>query len=108
MYTIPMYTILWEFRVPPERCAAFEQAYGPTGPWGQLFARAEGFVGLDLLRCTEQAGRYVTVDRWRSRRDFEAFKDTFLAEYQALDRQLEGLAETETRIGAFDASAVVG
>lgn len=98
-----MYTILWEFRVPAERRAAFEQAYGPNGPWALLFAKAEGFVSVDLLRCTEQAGRYVTVDCWRSRQHFEKFKVDFNAEYEPLDWKLEGIADSETRIGAFDA-----
>ncbi len=101
-----MYTILWEFRVPPDRRDAYETAYGPDGPWAQLFRRAAaGFLGVELLRCTEQAGRYVTIDRWRSRADFEAFKRDFGTAYAALDRQLEGIADSETRIGAFDAAA---
>lgn len=100
-----MYVILWEFRVPAERCAAFESAYGPDGPWGQLFAQAAGFLGLDLLCCGEQAGRYVTIDRWQSRDHFDAFKRDFAAAYAALDRELEGLAGAETRLGAFDSLA---
>ena len=100
-----MYTILWEFRVPPDRRDGYEATYGPQGPWAQLFGRAPGFVGVELLRCTEQAGRYVTIDRWRSRADFEAFKRDFGADYAALDRALEGIADSEARIGAFDAAA---
>lgn len=100
-----MYIILWEFRVPPDQRPQYEAAYGPDGPWAQLFRKASGFIGVELLRCTERAGRYVTVDRWRSRADFEAFKRAFGAEYAALDRQLEGIADSETRIGAFDAAA---
>ena len=99
-----MYTILWEFRVPPDRRPAYEAAYGPDGPWAQLFGKAAGFSGVELLRCTEQAGRYVTIDRWCSRADFEAFKRDFGADYAALDRALEGMAGSETRIGAFDAA----
>ena len=63
-----MYTILWEFLVPPRRRAEFEQAYAADGPWAELFGRADGFAGTQLLRCTEQDGRYLTVDRWRSAR----------------------------------------
>ena len=100
-----MYTILWEFRVPPDRRDAYETAYGPQGPWARLFGKAAGFAGVELLRCTEQAGRYLTIDRWRSRADFEAFKRDFGADYAVLDRQLEGIADSETRIGAFDAAA---
>lgn len=100
-----MYTILWEFRVPQDKRAAFEGAYGTSGPWARLFARAPGFVSVELLRCGDEAGRYVTIDRWRSHADFDAFKRDFGAEYSALDRQLEGMSESETRIGAFDAAA---
>ena len=100
-----MYTILWEFHVPQDRRAAYEAAYGPDGAWARLFAKGEGFVGVELLRCTEQAGRYITVDRWRSHADFEAFKRKFGAAYEALNKELEHLKASETRIGAFDAAA---
>jgi heme-degrading monooxygenase HmoA len=97
-----VHTILWEFLVPPDRRVEFEAAYGPDGRWAELFGKAEGFVGVELLRCTEQEGRYVTVDRWRSRADYLAFQHDAAAEYATLDRQLDGIAETETRLGAFD------
>lgn len=97
-----MYTILWEFTVPSKRRGEFEQAYAANGPWAELFTRADGFIGVQLLRCTEQDGRYLTVDQWRSGADFLAFQQDFGAEYAALDRRLAGIAEVETRIGAFD------
>jgi heme-degrading monooxygenase HmoA len=97
-----VYTILWEFRVPSKRRGEFEQAYAADGPWADLSTRADGFLGVQLLRCTEQDGRYLTVDRWRCRADFLAFQRDFRAEYSALDRRLAGMAEVETRIGAFD------
>ena len=100
-----MYTILWEFHVPAARRAEFETAYDAQGPWAKLFAQAPGFAGVALLRCADQAGRYVTVDRWRSRADFDAFKRDFGADYAALDSRLEGIAESETRIGAFEDTA---
>lgn len=97
-----MYTILWEFHVPTGRRAEFEAAYDARGPWAQLFRQAPGFAGVALLRCAEQPGRYVTIDRWQSRADFDAFKRDFGAHYDALDRRLEGIADSETRIGAFE------
>ena len=97
-----MYTILWEFQVPTEKRAEFEQAYAANGLWTELFTRADGFLGVQLLKCAEQDGRYLTVDRWRSCADFLAFQRDFGAEYVALDRRLAGIAEVETRIGAFD------
>jgi|RhiMetdeSRZDD1v2_1073273.scaffolds.fasta_scaffold3944012_1 heme-degrading monooxygenase HmoA len=97
-----MYTILWEFHVPAERCRAHEAANSPQGPWAQLFGKAAGFIGIELLRCTEQAGRYVTIDRWRSRADFEAFKRDFSADYEALHSRFAGVADSETELGAFE------
>jgi hypothetical protein len=44
----------------------------------------------------------LTIDRWASVAAFEDFKRLFAAEYQALDAQLEGLASTEVRVGAFE------
>jgi heme-degrading monooxygenase HmoA len=96
------YDIVWEFQVPAGRETDFESAYGPQGPWAQLFGRAPGFIEVRLLRCRERAGRYLTVDRWETPQAFEQFKRRFAAEYATLDRQLEGIAATEIRLGAFD------
>ncbi|RJF90850.1 antibiotic biosynthesis monooxygenase family protein [Sphingomonas cavernae] len=96
------YVIVWEFEVPAMRVAEFEQAYGSGGPWAALFARADGYLGTELLCCAERPGRYLTIDRWESETAFEMFKRLFGAEYVALDKSLEGIASTETRIGAFN------
>jgi hypothetical protein len=40
-----MYIILWEFQAAAGSETAFEQVYGPGGPWAQLFARADGYAG---------------------------------------------------------------
>jgi heme-degrading monooxygenase HmoA len=56
---------LWEFLVTPAKRAEFEQAYAADGPWAELFGRVDGCTGIQLLRCTEQDGRYLPVDRWR-------------------------------------------
>jgi heme-degrading monooxygenase HmoA len=95
------YSIVWEFRVPLERVPDFEAAYGPDGAWARLFARAAGFIEVELLRSTQQEGRYLTIDRWESRAAFEAFLAQFAAEYKELDASFEGLAPAETRVGAF-------
>jgi heme-degrading monooxygenase HmoA len=96
------YAIIWEFVVPPAKMAAFEAAYGTDGAWTHLFRQAFGFIEVKLLRCEDQAGRYLTIDRWASVTAFEDFKRLYAAEYQALDAQLEGLASTEVRVGAFE------
>jgi heme-degrading monooxygenase HmoA len=95
------YDIIWEFRVSPKQAQAFETAYGADGDWAHLFARAEGFVDVRLLKCLDQNGRYLTVDRWVSQDAYKAFRAQFADEYAALDARLEGLAVHETRVGAF-------
>jgi heme-degrading monooxygenase HmoA len=66
------YSIVWEFLAPRHRIADFKAAYGPAGDWASLFARAECFVEIQLLRSTEHDGRYLTIDRWTSQDAFEA------------------------------------
>ena len=95
------YEIVWEFRVSLSRRTDFEATYGSDGPWARLFERAAGFTEVKLLQCTEQDGRYLTIDRWESHSAFETFRREFAVDYEALDERLEGLAITEARIGAF-------
>ena len=96
------YCIVWRFVVAEAQQAEFEAAYGPDGPWAELFRKAEGFIGVELMRSTEKAGTYLTVDRWSSQAAFESFRERFAVEYHALDVRLEGVSKTEARIGAFD------
>jgi heme-degrading monooxygenase HmoA len=99
--TTMAYSIIWEFHVPAENRTEFEAAYASDGLWASLFAKADGFIGLDLLRCTESDARYLTIDRWSSQHAFENFKEAFVPEYEALDNRLEGITTSETRLGAF-------
>ena len=97
----PGYLILWEFRVAPGTVPGFEQAYGPEGDWVRFFRQGTGFVRTDLWRDPGQPGRYVTADLWRSETDYMRFRARFAAEYAALDRRMEGLAQREAKIGEF-------
>jgi heme-degrading monooxygenase HmoA len=97
----PMQVILWEFQARPGREAEFERAYGPDGIWANFFRQGEGFLGTELWRDQEKAGRYMTVDRWTTREAFEKFRAAYLDEYQAIDRGSETLTEREAQVGAF-------
>jgi hypothetical protein len=44
----------------------------------------------------------MTVDRWNSQADFDAFQSDFGDQYRALDAELEGLAGDEEFVGAFE------
>ena len=95
------YVYVWEFRVAPGREADFVAAYGPSGAWAALFRRADGYVETLLLQDRAVPGRFVTVDRWRSGRDHDAFVAAFRAEYDALDRACEALTEHEASLGSY-------
>lgn len=95
-----MIAILWRYQVREAHAEEFEGAYGPEGEWARLFARAEGFVGVELMKG--EGGAYLTVDRWRSARDFDAFIALHGSDYQALDARAEGWTSAEERIGLFE------
>jgi quinol monooxygenase YgiN len=99
---MPGYACVWEFRVAPERAAAFEQAYGPAGDWVQLFRRSPGYLRSELHRDLRDPLRYLTVDYWESRAAAEAFRARFAPEYEALDTRCEALTRSETEIGRFE------
>ncbi len=97
-----MYVVIWEFRVRENSRAEFEKDYGPQGVWAQFFRRGAGYQGTDLLRDAEEAGRYLTIDRWTSLLAYQTFQTQQHAEYEAIDRRCERLTERESRIGAFE------
>jgi 8-oxo-dGTP diphosphatase len=96
----PVHVLVWEFAPAAGRGAEFERAYGPDGDWARFFRRDPAFLGTELLRGA--AGRYLTIDRWRTQGAFAAFKARHADEYAAIDRRMEALTSRETAIGAFD------
>jgi heme-degrading monooxygenase HmoA len=92
---------VWQFQVKPGQEKEFERVYGPAGDWAQLFRRAPGFEGTELLRSVDTRGLYLTVDRWNSESAFHDFKDQFAEEYQALDKACEHFTDAETNLGDF-------
>jgi heme-degrading monooxygenase HmoA len=97
-----VFSILWEFRVKPERTAEFERAYGPQGSWAKLFAKNDGFLGTSLLRDPKTPARYVTLDRWTSVAAHVAMRERHAGEYETLDRAFETLTESEIELGTFE------
>jgi heme-degrading monooxygenase HmoA len=97
------YVIVWRFRPLAGREGEFEDAYGPTGDWALLFRQADGYLGTELLRDSDDPREYITLDRWISRAAYETFLARFDNEYRQLDDRLEGLTEEETLLGTFEA-----
>ena len=87
-------------RSPPR--PVFESRAQAAGRWSVLFRQAEGYLGTILLKPAVPGGWWLTIDRWRSAADFEAFGRTWADEYRALDAELEGVAGAEEFVGAFE------
>ena len=97
-----MVVIIWEYKVRAERVAEFEQVYSAHGAWAELFGKAEGYRGTELLRDPNDAGRYITLDRWDSTSHYELFLSRWKTEYAALDAQCAGLTENEFHSGKWE------
>ena len=93
---------IWKFRPPPGGEQQFAHVYGSAGPWAELFNKARGYVGTTLLRPCESGGWWLTIDRWQSTDDFQAFTLDFGEQYSFLDAELEGVAGEEVFVGAFE------
>ena len=92
--------LVWKFRVRDGAESRFVEGYGAAGRWARLFGRAPGFKRTELARSVEHERCFYTLDYWESREAFEKFRAEYAAEYEALDREFEGLTESETFIGA--------
>ena len=95
------YTYLWEFMVAADHAAEFEQLYGPAGPWVALFRQSAGYIGTQLLRDQANPLRFITVDRWRSLGDYQAFRAAFAREYDQLDARCQNLTSSECSLGGY-------
>src|SRR5207237_7840414 len=93
---------VWKFRQPADREAEFALAYGADGAWAALFGKTRDYLGTSLYRPSEPGGWWLTIDRWNSAADFEAFGHHFGDEYRALDAALEGVAGEEVFVGELE------
>jgi len=95
------YVIVWEFKARQAREAEFVQKYGPEGAWARFFRGSAAYIRTELVRDVAVDFRYLTLDYWQSEEEFRRFREQNLAEYERLDKEFEGLTESETRLGAF-------
>jgi heme-degrading monooxygenase HmoA len=97
-----MFVRVWRFTIREADRERFEAAYGESGDWARLFAKADGFIGTELLRERNDGGpAYVTLDRWREEADWTRFLDKHGDDYRALDLECEALTVDEAEIGDF-------
>jgi heme-degrading monooxygenase HmoA len=96
-----MHIIIWEFTVREEHILEFISACGPNGDWANLFRRAEGYLGTELLRSSREPNIFLTIDRWESATRFEIFQERFGVEYKKLDARFESYTSSEKKVGVF-------
>jgi heme-degrading monooxygenase HmoA len=99
--TLWRYAIVWEFRVRPGSESQFEKVYGSEGEWSRLFRLGQGYVGTELMRDQNNHRRYLTVDFWRSREDYDAFRQQQAEQYRRMDQKCEYMTEHEMELGGF-------
>lgn len=96
-----MFYILWRYQIYPDKKAAFEKLYGPTGQWVKLFKKADGYIKTELLKSTEELNAYLTIDAWQSQDQYEQFLNDYKKEFAVIDQAGEKLTVSETKIGWF-------
>ena len=96
-----MYHIVWEFIAKEGREEKFLKAYGPDGDWVKFFRSGEGYISTILLRDVGNNRRFLTIDEWRSKTAYAAFRAHRGKEYQHLDEKCSALTDYEALIGSF-------
>jgi len=98
-----MFVVLWEFDVKSECEEQFIAACSPTGEWARFFATDAKYRETRLLRNITEPLRFVTMDVWESREDYEHFLRSSGDAYQALDARFAGFTTRERHLSSFDA-----
>jgi hypothetical protein len=98
-----MFVVLWEFDVKSQCEDMFTSAYAADGEWARLFARDAKFRETKLLRNISQPLRFVTMDVWESRADYEHFMNESGQAYKELDAKCADWTTAERHLSSFDA-----
>jgi heme-degrading monooxygenase HmoA len=97
-----MYRIVWEYDAAPERVKEFEREYGSSGRWVDFFRRSEDYVSTELFRSLDSPTRFMTLDCWRTRAGYEAFRKAHADDYSRIDEQCAQLTAHERILGMVD------
>ena len=97
-----MFRIVWEFDAAPERVSEFERVYGSSGKWVDFFRRSEDYVSTELFRSLDSPTRFMTLDSWRTRAAYEAFRKAHAEDYGRIDEECSQLTAHERILGMVD------
>jgi uncharacterized LabA/DUF88 family protein len=101
-----MFVVLWEFDVKSEYVDRFTLAYAKNGEWARLFAQDSKFRETRLLQNISEPLRFVTMDIWESRADYEHSLNEQADAYRDLDAKCAAWTTAERHLNSFDADAV--
>jgi heme-degrading monooxygenase HmoA len=79
----------------------FERVYGADGKWAEFFKQGQGFIGTELLSDVESPGRYIVIDRWNSREEYNDFVAANRDEYMRRVDETTLHYSQELRLGTF-------
>jgi heme-degrading monooxygenase HmoA len=97
-----MIEVIYRYEVHPSQVRAFEHAYGPAGPWVELFQKFPGYRHTRLFRHKQQAELYVCVDVWDSKADYDAFRADAADRYAQMSRDYRMLYIEELLLGYYE------
>mgnify|MGYP000642797246 CR=1 FL=1 len=95
------FSTIWQYTVKQDYISEFQRVYASDGDWVKLFRQAKGFILTDLHQDINYPNQFISVDNWRSKKDYESFKKLFATEYQELDKKCEKFTESEEHLGEF-------
>ena len=93
-----MYMILWKYHVHPDKQKEFERAYSSEGVWAALFQKSPAYLGTDFFQDEVNFLLYFTIDKWKSKQEYETFLQTWREDYETIDKQCEGLTVEESLV----------
>ena len=96
-----LFIVALAFSVAPEHRRDFERTYGEHGDWVRLFRTGYGYIKTELHRDPANLGRYITLDFWTTRQQYESFRDSSKAAYNEIDARCERLTQDEQLLGDF-------
>ena len=97
-----MFLVLWEYEVKPGNALEFENVYGSTGAWAQLFQRDARYLGTQLMRAIARPTYYLTLDARESRTAYEDFKSAHTIDYVEYDKKCDALTASEKFLGTWE------
>jgi len=98
---LPMYIIIWEYKVHSNHRSLFLEYYRPDGVWAKFFRQTGDYISTNLLMSDAKEPAFITIDKWVSKESYETFLNTHETKYRELDSLCEQLTSSEKQIGKY-------